>query len=83
MKCPTYPLASQGKDLRYAWEKSIAITQMQERRSFQGLTLSETQQKREDDECTQLNFQGKFIDKKKVSDSEYNLARDHISQGKV
>lgn len=83
MKCPTYPLASQSKDLRYVWEKSIAITQMHEGRCFQGLTPSETQQKREGDECTQLNFQGKLIDKKKVSDSEYNLARGHISQGKV
>ena len=82
MKCPTYPLASVSKDLRHVWEKSMAITQMQEGRSFQELTPSETQQKRGDDEGTQLNFQGKFIDKKKVSDSEYNLARDHISRWK-
>lgn len=65
MKSPTYPLASLDTDLKYVWEKSMAIIQMQEERSFQGLTQSEAQQKKEDDECTQLNFQGKSMNRNK------------------
>lgn len=43
----------------------MAIIQMQEERSFQGLTQSEAQQKKEDDECTLLNFQGKSMNRNK------------------
>jgi len=36
----------------------------------------------EDEECTQLNFQGKCMDKKKFSDSEHYLPSDFTPQWK-
>ena len=59
------------EDLRYVWEKSTTIIHIQEGSSLQGPTTPETLNM-EDEECTQLNFQGKCMDKK-FSDSEHYL----------
>lgn len=48
--------------------------------NFRGWHNLKTQKKRQDEEHTQSNFQGKFADKKKFSGSRNNLARGHSSQ---